>query len=231
MAVEFPVNPPGIIPGDIGPVVGQVVGSLKMGLRSLGVSPGLDIHRDRLRSRRGQGQKPGASVLGYGEKNPEKSEAVGDNKPVVGAVIGPPFPDRKKPLIILKIIGIKDMPDNPPVPGQEPQLVPDKDAGETEKAPPPGSVPGQEQFPPISGAYISEGYPYRKGPGVFFMDPGEDQTPQETIGQNRDKNRIHQGKGQFFPQTARNQGQQGDDPDGSAKKPGYGYTPGIVKGF
>jgi hypothetical protein len=223
VAVEFPVTPPGIIPGYIGPVIGQIVGPLETGGVPLGIPPGLDIHRDGFLRGRGQGQKTGASVLGYGEKNPEKPEAVGDDDPIVAAVIGPPLRNLKKTLIPADFIGIKNMTDNPPVPGGEPQLVPEEYAGQTEKPSLPGPVPGQKRFPPAAGADVSYRRPDRQGDTLFFMGPGEDQNPQKTIGQDREENGIHQGKDQFPPQPARGKSQHGEEPHRDTEKLGYGY--------
>ena len=93
MAVEFPVDPAGVVSGNIGPVIGGIIGTPVMDLRPAVPPSRRDTERKGLRRSRAH-QEPGVCILGQrlGQRNREleKTQDIADSNGLVIAVIGPP---------------------------------------------------------------------------------------------------------------------------------------------
>jgi hypothetical protein len=109
MAVELPVDPPGIIPRDIRPVIDKIVGFAVVYLPPGLAASRLDRKKDSFFRRPGSGQKPGAFFLGNGKGHAEKAWGVEKDKCVGGTEVGPSFPYRQGQPLPLEVTRVKGM--------------------------------------------------------------------------------------------------------------------------
>ena len=223
MAVKLPVDSPGIVTGDIRPVIRKLIAFPVMGFAPLLSSPGFQRKGGGFFGRTRKRKKTGFGRYGisHGQGKPEKKRSVKDDKPFAFPVIGPPLLNRKPAVILCSRIGI--MTYNAAVFGFKAELT----AYENSRKPPKitllrGIAAGvfDYKFPLFSGVYVFREDKQRKRPCFPAVKETQEQDTEETVSQDGKKNRSQKGEGKFIPRLTGNESQNRNKDDKGSQCPG-----------
>ena len=90
VAVEFPVNPAGIVTGNIGAVINQIIGTLKGKIRLPVRFPGAGVQGKRLVRCRRACQQPYAACMGNTPRKAKKTQRVKNGEFIISGKIRTP---------------------------------------------------------------------------------------------------------------------------------------------
>jgi hypothetical protein len=217
VTVELPVYFPGIVSGDIGPVFGKVIGTLKSGFGTPPAAPG--TYRYRKNFFRPPGDRKDARFISLG--NPQgktkKAQRVKDGKFIMGRKPRPPLhyfeTARAGP-------GVKFTPDAAAVPRAEIQDIADKNAGYAEKTagrPAAGEADKINAGPAARGNFLRV-YHGPCAPGAASVHKEKEERHAERVHPQDKKHRRGKGKGAFPPEDAYGKTQDNDQKNKKARR-------------
>jgi hypothetical protein len=216
VAVELPVYFSGIISGNIRPVFGKIVGTLKIEFGTPPAAPGADGYRKDIFGPPGNGKDTRPVSLGNPEGKTKKTQRVKDGKFIMTRKPRPPFLHFKT---ARAGSGIEFTPDAAAVPRAEIQNIADKNAGDAEKTAGISVFRETDKFnagPAARGNFL-RAYHGLCVPGAASVHKEKDECHAEKVHPQDKKHRRGKGKNAFPPEFARSKTQDNNQKNKKAR--------------